>query len=85
MDLGGTWRAAVADDDLRRVYAEPSYDDDEWIPIDVPGHWRSTPALATTDGPVLYRRSFTTDGIDEPQRAWLEFEGTFYQSDVYLD
>ena len=85
MDLGGTWRAAVADDDLRRVYAEPSYDDDGWIPVDVPGHWRSTPAFATTDGPVLYRRSFTTDGIDDGQRAWLEFEGTFYQSDVYLD
>jgi beta-mannosidase len=51
----------------------------------VPGHWRSNPSLATTDGPVLYRRSFTTDGIDEAQRAWLEFEGTFYQSDVYLD
>ena len=85
MDLGGTWRAAVADDDLRRVYAEPSYDDDGWIPVEVPGHWRSTPAFSTTDGPVLYRRSFTTDGVEDGQRAWLEFEGTFYQSDVYLD
>ena len=34
---------------------------------------------------MLYRRSFTTDGLDPGQRAWLEFEGVFYQSDVYLD
>ena len=85
MDLGGAWRAAVADDDLRRVYAEPAYDDDDWTPIHVPGHWQSTSAFATCDGPVLYRRSFTTDGLDPGQRAWLEFEGVFYQSDVYLD
>ncbi len=85
MDLGGVWRAAVADDDLRRVYAEPAYDDGDWIPTRVPGHWQSTPALATCDGPVLHRRPFTTDGLDPGRRAWLELDGVFYQSDVYLD
>jgi beta-mannosidase len=85
MDLGGAWRAAVADDDLRRVYAEPAYDDGDWITVEVPGHWQSTPALADTEGPVLHRRSFATSGLDAGQRAWLEFDGTFYQSDVYLD
>ncbi len=85
MDLGGGWQAAVADDDLRRVYAEPAYDDGDWIPTRVPGHWQSTPALATCAGPVLHRRSFTTGGLDAGQRAWLELDGVFYQSDVYLD
>ena len=30
MDLSGTWRAAPADDDLRREAVQPEYDDDAW-------------------------------------------------------
>ncbi len=85
MDLGGTWRAAVADDNLRRVYAAPSFDAEHWHPVEVPGHWRSTPVFSRTDGPLLYRRAFTADPLEPGQRAWLEFDGIFYQSDVYLD
>ena len=33
MDLSGTWRAALADDDLRREAVQPEYDDDGWEPI----------------------------------------------------
>ena len=59
MELTGTWRAAVADDDLRRTWQDDDFDDGAWEAVEVPGHWRSTPAFADTDGPLLYRRSFT--------------------------
>ena len=58
-DLGGTWRAAP----LRRGVAPrrspilrstPA----SWEPIAVPGHWRSTPAFADADGPLLYHTTF---------------------------
>jgi beta-mannosidase len=94
--LDGTWRATVADDDLRRTYPEPDHPDDGWASIEVPGHWRSNAAFATTDGPVLHRRRFDDPGTfgpgadhvdeaDEPRRSWLVLDGVFYTSDVWLD
>ncbi len=85
MDLTGTWRAAVADDDLRRTWHEDDFDDRAWEETAVPGHWRSTPAFADTDGPLLYRRPFDAMGPAEDRRAWLTFDGIFYQGDVWLD
>ena len=58
MDLSGTWRAAPADDDLRRVAFGLGFDDASWEPVEVPGHWRSTPAFAELDGPLIYRNRF---------------------------
>jgi beta-mannosidase len=84
--LDGGWRAAVADDDLRRQFADPSFDDDGWEPIAVPGHWRSVSAFATTDGPLFYRTNFEHPvAPDSQRRMWLTFEGMFYQGDVWLD
>ncbi|MDQ2650993.1 MAG: hypothetical protein M3Z03_15755 [Actinomycetota bacterium] len=85
LDLSGTWRAAVADDDLRRTWTDPSFADDGWEPIEVPGHWRSTSAFADTDGPLLQRRAFEVDAPPDGRRAWLTFDGVFYQGDVWLD
>src|SRR3954469_16035993 len=84
MDLAG-WRAAIADEDLRRRYTEPSFDDARWEPIDVPGHWRSSSAFADTDGPLLYRTRFDHAAPAAGQRTWLTFDGLFYQGDVWLD
>ncbi len=85
IDLAGTWRAAAADDGLRRTWHQAGFDDDGWEPVVVPGHWRSALAFAGVDGPVLYRRPFTTMGPAEGRRAWLTFDGIFYQGDVWLD
>jgi beta-mannosidase len=85
LELGGTWRAAVADEDLRRRFADPDEDDDGWEPIRVPGHWQSAPAFASTDGPLLHRRRFAAARPDPGERAWLTLEGLFYQGDVWLD
>jgi len=97
VDLSGTWRAAPADETARRAYAATDFDDHDWALATVPGHWRSNPAFATTDGPVLHRTTFTTPdpfgpGADAPvpadrgdRRTWLVLDGVFYTSDVWLD
>jgi beta-mannosidase len=85
MELTGTWRAAVADEDLRRTWQDDDFDDEGWEAVEVPGHWRSTPAFADEDGPLLYRRPFSVMGPAADRRAWLTFDGLFYQGDVWLD
>jgi beta-mannosidase len=89
-DLSGTWRAAVADEDLRRAFTDSRFDADAWETLDVPGHWRTEPAFADTDGPLLYHRQFTTPEPDsladgDDRRWWLVLDGLFYQGDVWLD
>jgi beta-mannosidase len=85
MHLSDGWRAAIADDELRRLYQGADFDDDAWEPITVPGHWRSTAAFADSDGPLLHRCRFETDRPGEGRRRWLTFDGLFYQGDVWLD
>jgi beta-mannosidase len=85
MELTGTWRAAIADEDLRRSWHEDGFDASGWEPIEVPGHWRSTPAFADADGSLLYRHAFEADAPSEGRRAWLTFDGLFYQGDAWLD
>jgi beta-mannosidase len=85
LELDGTWHAHVADDELRRVFAEPGYDATTWAPITVPGHWRTAEAFSKNDAPLLYRRDFTAAVPDEGRRSWLRFDGLFYQGDVWLD
>ncbi|MFI5041099.1 MAG: glycosyl hydrolase 2 galactose-binding domain-containing protein, partial [Acidimicrobiales bacterium] len=85
MELGGTWRAAPADEALRRSFAASGYDDGGWEQLMVPGHWRSTPAFAELDGPVLYRRRFDAPAPGPGRRSWLTLDGVFYDGDVWLD
>ena len=85
MDLGGIWPAAASDDDLRRVMADPDLDDSGWERLAVPGHWRAHPSFAGSDGPVAYRRRFEAPPPEAGRRAFLTFDGVFYQSDVWLD
>ncbi len=98
IDLGTDrdWRATIADEDLRRAYPDADHDDGDWESVTVPGHWRSVPAFAESDGPVLYRTRFATPpafgpgaeraaDLDEPRRTWLTLDGIFYTSDVWLD
>ncbi len=85
MELSGAWQAAIADEDLRRRWQDDDFDADGWEAVTVPGHWRSVPAFAGADGPLLYRRSFEAEAPDAGRRAWLTFDGLFYQGDVWLD
>jgi beta-mannosidase len=86
VDLGGRWSAVEADDDLRRVFPEPDLDDRTWSQVHVPGHWRSHPDFGESDGPLLFRRRFEAPKpASEDRRLWLQFDGLFYQGDVWLD
>ena len=85
MDLSGTWRAAVADEGLRRTYPEPEFDDAGWAEMAVPSHWRSCVPFTESDGPLLTRTRFEAPAPDGDRRAWLTFDGVFYQADVWLD
>lgn len=85
MDLGGNWRAAPADDLNRRSFPGDAMDDSSWEQVVVPGHWRSAGAFQATDGPLLYRRRFDAPAPEPGRRAWLRFDGLFYQGDVWLD
>ena len=60
--LTGAWLAAPADDELRRVFAEPDLKTIGWHPIDVPSRWQDSDEFADSDGPVLYRHAFDRTG-----------------------
>lgn len=96
LTLAGPWKATVADEGLRRSYPEVDFADDDWLEVSVPHHWRSEPAFAGSNGPLLYRTRFPTpapfgpgadraDEADEPRRTWVVLDGVFYTSDVWLD
>jgi len=85
MELAGSWRAAPADEALRRAFAAPGFDDRAWETLTVPGHWRSTAAFAGLDGPILHRQAFEAPAPAGGRRAWLTFDGVFYDGDVWLD
>ncbi|MGD9791990.1 MAG: glycoside hydrolase family 2 protein [Acidimicrobiia bacterium] len=85
MELSGTWRAAIADEELRRVAFDHDHDDSTWDLVNVPGHWQLHPSLADNNSPVLYRTRFEHRPPSEGERWWLTLDGVCYQGDVWLD
>jgi beta-mannosidase len=85
VDLNGVWRVTPADDEQRRDGIGLTTDDSSWPEITVPGHWRSHPEFAGSDGPLLYRKRFELDVLPEQRRRWLTLDGIFYQADVWFD
>ncbi len=85
VDLSGVWRAAIADDELRRAGVGLDFDDSGWESVTVPGHWRSTPAFAESNGPLLYRTRFDLDVPEPNRRHFVVLDGIFYQGDLWLD
>lgn len=85
MDLSGEWRAAPADDELRRDGIGIDADDSSWPLVHVPHHWSDEPSLAGVDGSVLYRRRFDLPMPTEGERTFVVLDGVFSQADVWLD
>src|SRR5437763_17055206 len=83
MLLSGQWRAHVADEALGREFSRPDLYAADWPELAVPGHWRSSPAFADEDGPLLYRRHFEATN-EQGRRRWLGLGGLFYLGDVWL-
>ena len=86
VELGGTWRAAVADDDLRRSWQDDAFDDAGWEAVDGPRPL----ALGRRPSPTPTARCCTAGRSTrwapaEGRRPWLTFDGLFYQGDVWLD
>ncbi|NIR35626.1 MAG: hypothetical protein GWN79_04345, partial [Actinobacteria bacterium] len=84
MELSGAWRAAPANDELRRTFHEPELDDRGWVPVEVPGHWSSHAELSESRA-VLHRIGFELDRPAAGRRTWLTFDGIAQQGDVWLD
>jgi beta-mannosidase len=84
-DLDGMWRVHEAEGDLHLRFTDAGYDDSSWPEAAVPGHWRACPALARSDGPVLYRRRFHADPPAPGRRRFVVLDGVFYYADVWLD
>src|SRR5262249_23422321 len=70
--------------DLRRSAFALDFDDEDWEPIAVPGHWRSTPAFASSDGPLIYRTRFELDPGVDGARHWVVLDGLFYHGHLCL-
>ncbi len=85
LDLGGAWKATEADGTTERTFADVGFDDSDWPTIQVPGHWRSSPEFATSDGPLLYRRTFPMEPPSSGRRRILLLHGLFYYGDIWLD
>jgi beta-mannosidase len=85
IDLSGRWRARVGDPDLAKTFAARDFEEHDWANVTVPHHWRSEAAFAESDGPLLYRRRFTSDPLGHRHRRFLELDGIFYYGDVWLD
>lgn len=86
--LNGPWRGQATDDDVRRASIEPDFDDADWLPMSVPGHWSEHDRLANRRS-VLYRTRFELDADGDdgggPQRRWLAIDGIYNSADVWLN
>jgi len=85
VQLSGQWRVAAGSPELERDAADPDLDDTGWATAPVPGHWGQAEGLATTDGPVMYRRHFGPVDAADGERIWLRFNGVLSDAEVWLD
>ncbi|MCZ7535964.1 MAG: hypothetical protein M5T61_08605 [Acidimicrobiia bacterium] len=84
-NLAGGWRACEGSGELVKEFAAVGFDDRDWIEAAVPGHWRSTPTLEASDGPVLYRCRFSSAPVAAGRRRFVILDGVFYYGDVWFD
>jgi beta-mannosidase len=83
-NLDGEWLAMAAAETNRLAVGDPDLDDSDWLPTNVPGHWRDSLHLANAES-VLYRHRFSMQEPAQGRRRWLSIDGLFYQGDVWLD
>lgn len=87
MDLGAPMAAGdnAFDPEDAHSLAAIGVDDNDWPLLEVPGHWRSHPAFAASDGPLLLRRRLRADPIAPGERMFLVLHGVMAAGDVWFD
>ena len=76
--------------------AQPAYDDSEWRKLNLPHDWAiegdfskdnpsGTGGGALPGGVGWYRKTFTVDKADEGKRFYIDFDGVYMNSTVYIN
>lgn len=93
-DFDFDWRFTLGDD---TAFAAADYDDGDWRELHLPHDWSiegefskdnpSTPGGGALPGGIgWYRKEFATpEGIGEGRRLFVEFDGVFMNSTVYVN
>lgn len=93
-DFNFDWRFALGDE---AVYADPAFDDSAWRALRLPHDWAvegefSAENPSTAGGGALpggigwYRKRFVTpEGVAEGRELYIEFDGVFMNSTVYIN
>ena len=74
--LSGPWMGHATDDDLRRECIESTFDDRDWLPMTVPGHWAEHERLSARRS-VLYRTRFELRAEDRERVVMPTVRETF--------
>lgn len=93
-DFNFDWQFTLGD---QAEFAEPSYSDSDWRALHLPHDWSiegefsaenpSTPSGGALPGGIgWYRKHFATpEGVDEGKQVFVEFDGVFMNSTVYVN
>ncbi len=87
------WKFQLGDD---RLAAQPDYDDSNWRALNVPHDWSiegefSADNPSTTEGGALptgmgwYRKNFTLKASKTPKFYYIDFDGVFCNSEVWIN
>lgn len=93
-DFNFGWCFALGDDE---AFSDPAFDDSEWRQLHLPHDWSiegefskdnpSTPGGGALPGGIgWYRKDFATPaGVDGGKKVYVEFDGVFMNSTVYVN
>lgn len=87
------WRFRLADD---KAMASPGYDDSSWRQLNLPHDWAiegdfsennpsGTGGGALPGGVAWYRKSFTIPAADRDKMIYIDFDGVYMNSTVYIN
>jgi beta-galactosidase len=93
LSFNADWRFSLSDDSTA---AQPAYDDASWRLLNVPHDWAiegdfaednpSGPGGGALPGGIgWYRKTFEVDKADEGKSFYLDFDGVYMNSAVYLN
>ncbi len=87
LPLAGEWRFSIDKDKVgeQQNWAEPAYDDSDWVTVTVPHTWNVMSDYANYAGLAWYRRAFTLPVESKTAHLRLRFEGVFYLARVWLN